>query len=139
MAGLINIDVGSMAKGITDLLQSKIPTPLDKNKEMELQAQLNTMIVTAMQQSDQNQTAVNLADANSGSKFRAWWRPALAWMCVFGIGWSTIIKSLIEWIGVISGHPVTLPAFDTSSLTTMLVGLLGLGTMRTVEKIKGVA
>ena len=139
MAGLINIDVGSMAKGITDLLQAKLKTPLDPNVALEVQKEIATMVTTATAQSDAGQVAINLEDAKSGGFFRSGWRPACAWLCVAGLAWATIIKSTIEWVFILATkHTVLLPAFDTNVLTTMLIGLLGLGAMRTVEKMKGV-
>ena len=138
MAGLINIDVGSMAKGITDLLQAKLKTPLDPNKMAEIEAEISTLIITKAGESDAGQVSQNLVDAQSGNGFRANWRPACAWLCVWGLAWSTIVKSTIEWVAVLAGQAVILPAFDTNVLTTMLIGLLGLGAMRTVEKMKGV-
>lgn len=137
--GLVNIDVGGLAKGVTDLLQAKIPTPLDKTKELELKTDLEKMMLTTIAQSDQAQAQINLEDSKSTSFFRSGWRPFCGWLCVFGLAWSTIIKTAIEWISIIAGKTVVLPNIDAGILVSLLVGMLGLGGLRTAEKFKGIS
>ena len=74
------------------------------------------------------QSATNTAEAANPSIFVAGWRPACGWICVAGLAYSSVISPLFH-----------LPAGDTNTLIGILGGMLGLGGMRTMEKIKGVS
>ena len=78
------------------------------------------------------QIEVNKVEAAHKSIFIAGWRPAIGWICGFALLYSTIISPIL-------GIWVTVPEVDTSLLTTVLMGMLGLGTLRTVEKIQKVS
>lgn len=62
-------------------------------------------------------------------------RDGAGWVCVIGFA-IMVLKAPIEWACAISGHPVTLPAPDTSISTDMLLGLLGLGGMHVYQSTK---
>jgi hypothetical protein len=131
-----------MGKGITDLLQSKIATPLDKNKEMELQAQLETMLTQTFAQSDQAQASIELEDSKSTSFYRWGIRPTVMWICALGL-LLTITPPIVLWFTtVFSGifpAPLVLPVFNDPGLRILLAGLLGVHNVtRTVEKVKGI-
>ena len=72
------------------------------------------------------QSATNTAEAANNSIFVAGWRPACGWVCVGGLVYASIVAPAFH-----------LPAGDTNTLIMILTGMLGLGTMRTVEKITG--
>ena len=50
-----------------------------------------------------------------------------------------VFAPLLTWGAALLGHPVVTPTLDLSTLMTLLLGMLGLGGMRTVEKLNGVA
>jgi hypothetical protein len=85
------------------------------------------------------QLAVNAAEASSGNMFVAGWRPAIGWICAAGLGYEFLLSPLLPWVAaLIVGHPIAeLPDLPTETLMTLLFGMLGLGSLRTVEKIKG--
>jgi hypothetical protein len=86
------------------------------------------------------QIKVNEVEAASPDLFKSGWRPAVGWTCVSGLVYQFLVMPLLPWFVAVLGKPVpALPAIDMGTLMTLLVGLLGLGTMRTVEKIKGAA
>lgn len=85
------------------------------------------------------QSDVNKVEAASTDPFVARWRPFIGWVCGMGLGVQFLIGPLLTWAAGLLGHPVTFPALDMSTLLTLLLGMLGLGGMRTLEKIKGVA
>lgn len=82
------------------------------------------------------QTAVNTAEANSGSNYRGGWRPFIGWVCGMGLAYSVLIRPLT--IGIVKlWHPeFELPAAGGEELFTLLFGMLGLGGLRTFEKVK---
>lgn len=84
------------------------------------------------------QIEVNKIEA-AGTGFKANWRPFVGWVCGTGLAWNFILRPALQTGLVIYGHPVALPPADLTELMPLLFGMLGLGGLRTVEKIKGVA
>lgn len=97
-------------------------------------AQLNADLQMAQSQMD-----INKVEAASSSLFVAGWRPAIGWICGAAFAFKFIggpaAFVVSQWIG----HPITLPLFDFTEMSTILMGMLGLGALRTVEKVKGAA
>jgi hypothetical protein len=86
------------------------------------------------------QVAINTEEAKSPDNFRAGWRPAAGWVCVFGLFYQFLLVPLLPWVVNLSGHTVPpLPAIDNETLMGLLMGMLGLGGFRTFERIKGKA
>ena len=84
------------------------------------------------------QIAVNAEEAKSDNLFKSGWRPSVGWICSFAFGLHFVILPILN-IGLVGfGYKsITIP-FDMDTLFTVLGGLLGLGSLRTVEKIKGI-
>jgi hypothetical protein len=85
------------------------------------------------------QIAVNAVEAASGSLFVAGWRPFLGWICGAAFAYKFVLAPGAAFVLATMGHTVTLPVLDFTEMSTVLLGMLGLGAMRSVEKIKGVA
>lgn len=86
------------------------------------------------------QAAVNAAEAESGSLYASSWRPTVGYVCVAGLGYTFLLQPLLPWFAALLGASVPpLPALDTNVLMTLLLGMLGIGGMRSVEKVRGVA
>jgi hypothetical protein len=86
------------------------------------------------------QIGVNAEEAKNPSLFVSGWRPAVGWVCVSAYAFNYLIMPIANWIA--RWIDVTAPAIialDTGELTTLLFGMLGIGTLRTIDKIKGVA
>lgn len=81
------------------------------------------------------QIQVNLAEAQSKSVFVAGWRPAIGWVCGAAFTVQFIVAPLATWLAELAGHPVRFPTLDMSTMLPVLLGMLGLGTMGTVEKV----
>jgi hypothetical protein len=84
------------------------------------------------------QIEVNQAEAGSSSLFVAGWRPWIGWVCGVAFAYHFVVQPILAFILAATGHPVTLPTFNMDALYTVLLGMLGLGSMRTFEKYKGV-
>lgn len=84
------------------------------------------------------QLEINAKEAAHPSVFVAGWRPFVGWCCGVGLGYATIGHNVLAWLAVARGWPVP-PAVDTDVLIYTLGGLLGIGGLRTLEKVKGVA
>ena len=77
------------------------------------------------------QAEINKIEAQHRSLFVAGWRPAIGWVCAIGLAFPFILNPLIEWAGG------TGPKIPMDQLMELVVALLGLGTLRTFEKLAG--
>lgn len=84
------------------------------------------------------QMEVNKVEAAHQSLFVAGWRPAIGWVCGAAFAFKFVVGPSVAVLMAALGHPIVLPEFDFSEMSTILLGMLGLGTLRTVEKVKGV-
>lgn len=94
--------------------------------------------LTAETELAKGQIEVNQAEAGSSSLFVAGWRPWIGWVCGVAFAYHFVVQPILAFILAATGHPVTLPTFNMDALYTVLLGMLGLGSMRTFEKYKGV-
>lgn len=85
------------------------------------------------------QVEVNKIEAANPKLFVSGWRPFIGWVCGGALAIQMIVAPLVVWAFGLAGKPIPMVVLDVSLLTTLLVGMLGLGSMRTVEKLNGVA
>lgn len=133
-----------LADGLIDkFFPDKAEAAKQKVRLMEMHQEGQLADLDARLQTALAQAAITQEDAKSHSRFQSWYRPAAAWVCVFGLAYP-IITALLAWLlkliswgwGVdLADFPMP-PAIDTGVLVTLLTGMLGLGTMRGVEKHK---
>lgn len=97
-------------------------------------AQLNADVQLAIGQADTNK-----AEASNASLFVSGWRPFVGWICGAAFAFKFIGGPAAFVLSQWAGHPITLPVFDFTEMSTILMGMLGLGALRTVEKVKGAA
>jgi hypothetical protein len=121
---------------VTSLLDKFIE---DKDQRAKLAHEIATMSERHMQEQIMGQLEINKAEAQHRSIFVAGWRPFLGWCLSFAMAWHFVICPFIIFGAGMAGVEIPdLPAFDMDSLMTVLLGMLGLGGRRTVEKIKKV-
>jgi hypothetical protein len=99
-------------------------------------------IIAATQASDAGQVEINKVEAAAPDLFRGGWRPFVGWVCGFAVAYQFLGRPLLTWlspllIGIADIPPP--PPLDMADLIFLLGGMLGLGTLRTVEKKSGVA
>jgi hypothetical protein len=122
---------------VTGLLDKVIE---DKDQKNALAHEIATMSERHAQELAKGQLEINLAEAKSGSLFKGGWRPFIGWVCGFAFLYHFILQPLIVFTVSAAGVVIPpLPEFDMSSLMTVMMGMLGLGGLRTFEKHKGVA
>jgi len=86
------------------------------------------------------QIEVNKADAAGASAMQRNGRPFILWVCGIAMAWDTIARPMIAYGAAIAGHPLPeLPNLSSEQLYGILAGVLGLGSLRTVEKVKRAA
>ncbi len=120
--------LGSLIGPVTGLLDKFIE---DKDQKNSLAHEIATLAQKQAHESALAQLEVNKVEAAHKSLFVSGWRPAVGWSCCFALVYSTILAPILSiWF--------TVPPVDSSLLTTVLMGMLGLGAMRSAEKVKGV-
>lgn len=121
--------LGSVADLVKDGLDKIWP---DKTEAERAQA---AYVLTALQ----GQLTTNNTEAANQNLFVAGWRPNIGWVCGIALGCNYIVGPLLEWGSTLAGHPVKFPHLDSESLYGLLAGMLGLGGMRSYEKVNGVS
>lgn len=121
----------------------RIPNAGEREKarlELELQLKANELeIMKVFSLSDAGQVEINKIEAGSEDKFKSYWRPAMAWICVSAYAWQYVIQPVVLFGVTAFGHPFVAPILDISEMSAVLMGLLGLAGLRSFEKTKGVA
>lgn len=122
--------IGGLAKDIREAITGE--AILDPNKKAELEAkamEIEFMSVKA-------QTDINLEEAKNPNVFVSGWRPFIGWVCGLSLAWQFMGNPIFDWVVKLAGKNITPPVIDTGSLITILMALLGLGGLRTFEKVK---
>ena len=85
------------------------------------------------------QIEINKAEAST-DLFRGGWRPACGWVCAAGLAYTFLLRPILPWVaGLFGSNVAPMPDIDTDTLMVLLTGMLGLGGLRTAERIKGKA
>jgi len=129
------LDVGK------SLIEKIWPDPVKQSEEIrklqELHQKGDLAILNAEVQLLLGQINVNAAEANHKSIFVAGWRPFVGWVCGFGLLYASVIEPLMRFIATVNDYTGTFPVLDTTITMQVLLGILGLGVMRTQEKKNG--
>lgn len=121
---------------ITGLLDKFIE---DKDQKNMLAHEIATMSERHAQEIALAQIEVNKAEAASGSSFKGGWRPFIGWTCATAFAYHFVVQPFLVFAFTVYGIELKgLPAFDMESLMTVMLGMLGLGGLRTFEKHKGI-
>lgn len=128
-----------MAFGIDDavaaglkVIDKFVPDPAARAKaEADLRADLMA--------SDRAQIEANKTEAATGSLFIGGWRPAIGWVCALAVLYTYLLVPIGMWVAFIAGKPIAKPPVLDGNLWELMFAMLGLGGLRTFEKIKGVA
>jgi hypothetical protein len=112
----------------------------DKDQKAKLAHEISTMADRHAQDLALAQIEVNKAEAASGSVWKGGWRPFVGWVCGTAFAYHFVIQPLAIFVVAAYGMEIPeLPEFDMGQLMTVLMGMLGLGGLRSFEKTKGVA
>ena len=106
--------------------------------DKDLKVKLEHEIKTEIQRANLAQIDVNKAEAQHRSIFVAGWRPFIGWTCAVAMGYHFVLQPIIVFVLSANGVNYDLPEFDMGSLMTIVLGILGLGSMRSFEKYKGI-
>jgi hypothetical protein len=110
----------------------------DKDQKNALAHEIATMTEKYAQENALAQMAVNKVEASSSSLFVSGWRPATGWCCVFAMAGNFIVTPFANFALGLAGMDITIPLVPLDTMMPVLLGMLGLGGLRTLEKTKGV-
>ena len=122
---------------VTDVIGRFLPE--DPQKRAEAEREINAALAENLAKIDLAQIEVNKVEAASRSLFVSGWRPCCGWVCAAALAYTYVLQPMFIFILAQTGHLVEMPALDIAGLMPILMGLLGLGGLRSYEKVKGVA
>lgn len=108
----------------------------DPEKRREAEAEFTRLCADAEMKQVIAQLEINAREASHASIWVAGWRPAFGWVGALGFLYATVIQPIIAWYGTSRGWPQP-PQINSDLLWVVITGLLGIGGLRSVEKIKG--
>ena len=132
---MINL-LGSLVQPVTGLLDKFIE---DKDTKNQLAHEISTMAERHAQELAKGQLEINKAEAQSRNVFIAGWRPFLGWTMGFAMAYNYVIQPIAIFVLAQLDYLVALPALDMTEMMPVLLGMLGLGGLRTYEKKKGIS
>ena len=132
---------GALVSMLPGLLDKIIPDPAAaadaKLKAIELAQRGELAALDADLRLMLAQADINKAEAST-DLFRGGWRPACGWVCAAGLAYTFLLRPVLPWLASLAGADVqAMPEIDTDTLMVLLTGMLGLGGLRTVERVKG--
>jgi hypothetical protein len=121
----------SLIGPVTGLLDKFIE---DKDQKAKLAHEIATMSQKYAQEIAKGQLEVNKVEAAHKSLFVAGWRPAVGWVCVLGMFGNFITIPFSNFVLALLGIDIIIPLVPLETMMPVLMGMLGLGAMRTYEK-----
>lgn len=142
ISGILSGGVGGK---IADIIDKRVPDrdlaeKLKHETDMALQEGEQALKVKAAELDQtvvEGQNRINELEAQSSNLFASGWRPGTGWVCVVGLFYQFIFHPIASWLSVAHNWQPP-PALEIGTLLTLLCGMLGLGAMRTTERIQGV-
>jgi hypothetical protein len=128
--------VTALLPALGTLIDRLIP---DRAAAEKAKAEMEQQLVTAANQAALAQVEVNKVEAAHSSVFVAGWRPSIGWVCAAGLAWAFVLAPIASWALVVLGIKAELPAIHTDYLLELVLAMLGIGGLRTFEKLRGVA
>ena len=121
--------VSQLVGSVTRLLDKFIE---DKDQKAALAHEIATMSEKHAHEALKGQLEINKVEAAHHSVFVSGWRPCIGWVCALGLFYNVILANILGiWVDV--------PEVDTTLLVPVMMGMLGIGAMRSYEKVKGVS
>lgn len=127
--------LGSLIEPVSSLLDKAIP---DKDLKAKLAHEIATMAERHTHDQVKAQLEINKTEATHASMFVAGWRPACGWVCVLGMAGNFLVIPFANMTLNLLETGVAVPMIDLATMLPVLMGMLGLGGLRSFEKIKKV-
>ena len=128
--------IPSLLPLVGDVLDRFFP---DKEKAEQAKREIESQFTEHLANIDLAQLEVNKEEAKSRNIFIAGWRPFIGWTCGLALCWTYILQPIAQFVLAQTGHLIDLPGLDMSTMMPVLLGMLGLGGLRSFEKFKGIS
>lgn len=131
--------LGGLTSPITDIISEVV---VDKDKKKEIELKLQELVDKADERYHEElmgQIEVNKTEAQHASIFVAGWRPFIGWTSGVGIAYTFVLAPFIEFVARAVGYTQEMPLPDAAQLMTLVTAMLGVGAMRSYDKVKGTA
>jgi hypothetical protein len=133
MSSLLSLGVGAIVEAVGKVASDLVTTEKERGEIALENRKLD-------QAGDMAQVEVNKVEAASPSMFVAGWRPFAGWVCGAGLAYQFLVRPILPWLVTsLGGSAPEMPSVDNDALMTLLLGMLGLGTLRTAERLRGKA
>ena len=133
MIGLVSAVLPAVTKVVERFL------PEDKEARAKAERSLKAQLTTHLAKIDLAQLDINKQEAAHRSVFVAGWRPFIGWTCGIALAYNYLLQPILIFVLAQTGHLMNLPSMDLNEIMPVLMGMLGLGGLRTFEKYKGVS
>lgn len=135
--GILGGILKDLISPVTDII-SEVVVDKDKKKELELELQkLIDQVDERYHDELMGQIEVNKIEAAHASIFVSGWRPFIGWVGGVGLAYNFVLAPFVEFIARANGFVGTLPTPNSSELLTLVLSMLGVGAMRSFDKMKG--
>jgi len=133
--------IGALLPALLPLVKDAIGSflPEDPQQRAEAERKIEAQLSEHLAKIDLAQLDINKTEAAHRSIFVAGWRPFIGWSCGVALAWNYIAQPVLVFTLAQTGNLVDLPALDMSQMMPVLMGMLGLGGLRTFEKYKSVS
>lgn len=131
--------IGPVADLVNTVLKRVLPAEkMSEEVRAKLEAEVTLELTKMDWQGTLGQLDINKEEAKHESMFVAGWRPFIGWVCGTAFAYNFVVQPFFFFITAKYGYDLSaMPQLDTSSLTTVLLGMLGIGGLRTFEKWSG--
>lgn len=130
--------IASTTDFLSGLMKRVFPEKMSELDAAKLNQEITMALINGQIQPMLAQLEINKVEAASDNWFVAGWRPAVGWVCVAALGWQFVGLQIAQFgVALFKLDVGTLPVFNYAELSPILLGMLGLGIMRSYEKIKG--
>ena len=121
--------IDKLIEPVSDILDKFV---VDKDLKTKLSHELEKEIISL----NKAQLEVNKVEASHNNIFVSGWRPFIGWCCGLSLAYHFIIEPIIQYILIVNAIQFETPEFDFSQLSTIVMAMLGMSTLRTYEKTK---
>jgi hypothetical protein len=128
--------VTALLPALGTLIDRLIP---DRAAAEKAKAEMEAELIRASNEAALAQVDVNKIEAGHSSVFVAGWRPSIGWVCAAGLAWAFVVAPVASWALLVMGVKAELPAIEFDHLFELVLAMLGIGGLRTFEKLRGVA
>ena len=129
--------IPSLLPAVTDVIGRFLPE--DKEKRAAAEREIEKQLATHLAKIDLAQLEINKQEAAHRNIFVSGWRPFIGWSCGIAMCYAYIIQPITIFVLAQTGNLVSLPTLDLSEMMPVLLGMLGLGGLRSFENYKKIS